>query len=117
MNSVRVDKHDLIRKVKINRDAHRQKSAEAYEGYRKEAIARMEIVLLSAKAGQPFNLNDVIIVKPQDYTSSYDAVLGMLEMSKDADVVLEHQDYMRYVQDEWEWKHSWTASTGAYGKK
>ncbi len=102
MKNVTVDKADLLKKVCANRDGHRDQFLRALEGYRKAVIRVLEEHIALARSRGPINVR-VELPEPQDHSSDYDRVIGMLEMSTDNEIELSEADFERYVRDEWEW--------------
>ena len=105
MNTVTVNKNDLKKILKKNRDGHRTKFEEALEGYRKVAIKLLDKNLGLAKKGRPFNLQNLYsITEPQDFTEEYDTVIEMLDMEISEEITLSKHEFENYVRDDWGWK-------------
>ncbi len=115
MNAIKVKTSDLLTKIKINREAHRQIFLEASEGYRKAAIAELDSMLADAKEGKKIR-RVLTLVQPMDQTKDYDRAIGMLEMSVDDVVELGEMDFRCYVLDEWQWKDQFRSSNVGYSK-
>lgn len=113
MQSVKVDKVELLNILKANRSTHFVAFQKAFEGYRQECIRILEKNLESLRT----NKNVVVHFyeqAPQDQTKNYDIVIKMLEMSVDSEVELSIQEFQNYVNDEWNWKQAWTTSNSKY---
>lgn len=113
MNAIKVQKAELLEKLKGNRAAHSAQFDQASAGYRAKVIEALESRLKDARAGKLpqliFNLP-----MPVDQTKAYDRVIGMLELSVEDIIELEEHDYQQYVLDEWSWSHATTASNTFY---
>lgn len=113
MRTITVNKDKLLKILKTNRANHRDVYEEAFEGYRQECIRILEQNLSNLRSGKK------VIVQfyeqaPQDHTDDYDRVIRMLEMEISDTVELDQQQFVNYVDDEWNWKQSWTVSNAKY---
>ncbi len=113
MNTIKVNKQELLAILKKNRDNHHAVFEEAFEGYRKESIRIHEENLKTLKG------NKRVIVAfyetaPQDHTADYNVVIRMLEMDVGNTVDLNQQQFTNYVDDNWNWKQQWTISNSKY---
>jgi len=116
MENVKVKKEELLDRLTANRSKHRAIFEDALEGYRKAVIKALDASLEDARAGRKIN-QYLGLVEPQDHTAEYDAVLDMVEMSVDSEIVLTYQDFRAYVRDEWGWKQQFIGSTAMYNSK
>ena len=110
---IRVRKHELLDKLKVNREAHRDVFLKAQEGYRKKAIEELEEALVRARTDNAAQVR-VFLPWPEDHTKDYDHIIAMVEMSIDDLFELNQNDFARYVLDDWEWKAQFTQSVMAY---
>lgn len=113
METVKLEKKELLVVLKQNRTDHRKIFEEALEGFRVKAIEYLEKRLEAAKAGQKFGLQ-FDLIQPEDHTKDYDRIIRMLEMSTDAVVEMTQHEFSMYVQDEWLWQRNWLHSNSAY---
>lgn len=113
MNTVKVRRDELMKRVEENRGRHRAAVEEAVTNYRKQAIVELDAMLAEAKAGRKIR-RAVTLVEPQDHTADYDRVLDMLKMSTDEVIELDSHDFAQYVRDEWEWFGQFAHSNRAY---
>jgi hypothetical protein len=113
LDTVRVNKAQLIEAVRANREGHRHAFLLAQHGWHKIVVAELEQRMADARAGRKIN-GYFQYPEPQDHTKDYDRVLRMLELSLDNELELTQQDFAKYVMDDWEWKALWTQSTAAY---
>lgn len=112
MKTVRVDKIELLRKVRENREKHIVEAKVARDDYQEAAVAKLQAMLDEAQSGKIVSHFDV--PEPRDHTDSYDRVIAMLEMSEDQTVDLSHQEFDRYVRDKWEWKRDFDVVNASY---
>lgn len=109
----RVDKSDLLEKVKENRAQHRAIFEEAIEGYRKEGVRLLEEHIARIKNGRLERVY-VQLPQPEDHTSDYDRIITMLEMSEETSIELDEGDFATFVMDDWGWKNQFLASNSSY---
>lgn len=113
MQSVLVNKDELLTKIKVNRDGHRAIFEEALEGYHLRVIELLE----EAKQRALDNKRERITISipyPEDHTDEYDTIISMLEMSLDEEIDLEAYDFQCYVLDKWVWKKQFLTSNSMY---
>ena len=115
MQTVKINKAELLTVVKANREQHRKIFDEAITGYRECAIKELDAMLAEAKTGKRIR-RSVSLVEPVDQTREYDKAIRMLEMSVEDVIELEDHEFSNYVLDDWGWKKSFLASNRAYSK-
>ena len=113
MREVRINKSELEKRVRANRDAHRGVFERAIEGYRKAAVRFFERQIDLARDGEQFQRAFMEPI-PEDHTEDYDAVIDMLDMSEDDTVTLTAGEFRQYVRDDWGWKRDFIATSQAY---
>ena len=75
MNTVKVKKEEVLKKLKKNRDRHANMVRKSTEGYRQEVKKVLSEMLTKIDAGQDFNRNDLLnLTPPVDKTEEYDEV-------------------------------------------
>lgn len=102
MDTVRVNKADLLAKVKTNRDAHRALFLKAQEGFRQRAVEELDEMLKLARDGNEIR-QYVGLTPPEDHTVEYDRAIDMLEMSQDDVVSIDQVAFAQLVRNEWAW--------------
>jgi hypothetical protein len=126
MKEVRVNKNDLLKIVKENREKHIKEYKEAVEGYKEAALdqiekgmARLRAQVEGLKKGQMIALAHITfdLQVPCNYQDDYDQIIQMLEMSVDESIVLSKQEHLQYVMDKWQWKGSFENTTMFYNNK
>ena len=113
MNSVNVEKTELLGILRVNRDGHRAKFEAAQEIYRKRVIEWFEGELERARSGAKIRRH-IELPEPIDYTPSYNEVIQMLEMSVNDEIKISQREFRRYVLDHWEWAEDFAAKTMSY---
>jgi hypothetical protein len=113
MDTIVVEKSDLIERLKQNRDEHRAIFERAQSVYREKVIEELDRALDDAKNGRKI-LRFLNLPEPEDHTREFDTAIQMLEWDTSGTVELTRRDFARYVQNEWEWRASFSANTESY---
>ena len=115
MREARVNKAKLLEILKKNRDEHRDLFLEAQKNFRVVAIAMLDAQLKAARDGKPFELTRLTtLLAPQDHTADYERSIQMLEMSVNAEIMIDEREFQHYVQDVWNWSREWAVSNLSY---
>jgi len=112
---VKVNKADVLVKLKANRSTHRAIFEEAVEGYRKEVTRQLKKHIKEMKSGKP-KRTYISIPYPEDHTKDYDNAIEMLEMSVEDIVELDSEAFMAFYKDDWGWKNQFLASNSGYSR-
>lgn len=113
MDSVVVNKAELLSKVEENRKTHRTIFEEALEGYRTQILDVLEKHIDRIRTNKPERVS-IAIPFPEDHTSDYDTVIAMLKMSVDDTIELSQYDFSSYVLDKWAWKQQFLTNNSYY---
>lgn len=113
MDTVKVNKSELLQIVIRNRESHRAEFEKALEGYRKTVIEALEANLRTLRDGKAIRII-ITDAPPEDHTRDYDRVISMLSMSVSTDIEISAEAYAQVVLDEWGWKHHWSVSNTKY---
>lgn len=113
MDTVKVEKAQLLATIKANRDTHRQTFEEALAGWRDRVVVELDKAVADAKAGRRYQTT-FDLPQPRDFTSHYDEIIGMLELHVDSTVELNQYEYRQYVNDDWGWKQDFLATNSQY---
>lgn len=121
MDSIKVDKQELLDTLKANREIHIKDFLEAQAKYRREAIDEIAEMLKEAKKanlgkGHKIRRN-ITAVEPQSFEASYNTAIKMLEMSIDETIELSQQEFQQYVEDNWSWRGVFASTTMSYKSK
>jgi hypothetical protein len=115
MKKVNVKKTDLLDILVKNRTEHRDIFLKAMEKFRELYAKELTKQLKAAQSGGPLNVRRFYaLVEPKDYTSEYDRVIKMLEMSVDDSVEIGADEFQNFVQDIWSWSREWAISNSGY---
>ncbi len=115
LNTVLVDKDQLVVTVRENRAEHRARFDEAMVGYKVKAIELLGEHIERIKANAPEAVS-VHLPMPSDHSAEYDRVIQMLIWSQDDQLELSALEFSEYVMDEWGWKAEFTASNALYSQ-
>lgn len=116
MESIKVDKKQLLDVLKKNRREHHEIFLEAQDGYRRAIVMELDAMLQDARNGKKIR-RSVTLVEPVDQTRDYDRVIRMMEMSIETAINLSEHEFQSYVLDDWNWKKQFNASNFAYSAK
>lgn len=115
MFEIRVNKAELLATLRANLRKHRTEYNEAVEQYIPTVVNtlrdRANSIEESGEVNLVFNLP-----KPHSYEQEYKDAIEMLKWSEDDFIILDHQQFKQYIQDEWAWKNTFTATTQMYGR-
>jgi protein-tyrosine-phosphatase len=98
--TIRVNKNDLIAKIKENKENHIKEYKEAVVAYKEEALKQLAKLTEDANNGK-MNLKLDLIV-PIDSTENYDKIIEMFDWEVDDIVELDQSEFREYIQDETE---------------
>lgn len=114
MQTITVEKNDLLHTLRENRKRHKAQYEQARDGYRQKVGDELAKRLEQVRAGKPIDLA-FRLPEPRDHTADYDRAILMLEWDTDTEVSLDHQEFQTYVQDDWTWKRDFAATNSTYG--
>jgi hypothetical protein len=112
---VTVEKEEMLGALKDNRANHARIVEESRVGYIEEAKKVIEEKLEDLKAGKATSLQ-FALTPPQDYTSTYDTAIKMLEMHTGDGIELTAGEVRNLVMDEWDWMENFLLSNSAYSR-
>lgn len=116
MHSVKIKRDELLSIVRENKEKHIKEFNEAVEDFKRAVVKITEENLMLANTGDLAEIAKIksMPVRPVSYESSYTRAIRMLELSVDAEIELALHDFDQLVQDEWQWKASFTTSNSTY---
>jgi coenzyme F420-reducing hydrogenase alpha subunit len=101
-----------------NRDKHQKDHEKALKNFFKQAQeALKEQLELAKKSDKKLNLAlnyKYELHLPDSHVDDYDRVIKMIGSSSSETVLLNEQDYTKYIEDDWDWKKTWTAKNSKY---
>jgi hypothetical protein len=113
MSAVTVNKLELLNKLMSNRETHKKMYDEAYIGFRKELVKKLERMTADAVEGKPY-MKYVGLDAPEDHTKEYDRIISMLQMSVNETIIVTEVEFNQFVLDEWNWKGQFAATNALY---
>lgn len=116
MNSVKIDRKQLLSIVSENQKKHVAEYLEAVEDYKAAALKLSQQNLKLAKSGDLAKLAQIksLPQKPASYEDNYTRALRMLELSVEDVIEVEEHIFNQLVLDEWGWKQQFTAMAATY---
>jgi fibronectin type 3 domain-containing protein len=116
MNSVKINKLELLTIVRENKAKHITEFSEAVEDYKALAVKIAKHNLELANTGDLDRIKDMKSVPsaPTSYETDYVRAIRMLELSVDDVIELEDIIFNQLVLDEWAWKRSFATSNSIY---
>lgn len=106
LDSVRVDKGELLATIKKNREDHHMLITDLQVKYREMAIIELQKRLDSLRRNNKVDLNFPNLPVPVSHLDEYDSAIRKLEMCVDSTVTLTNQQFETLVQDKWHWLHT-----------
>lgn len=113
MNTITVNKAELLATLENNLSQHEEEYAQALVKYREKLIEELDGKLADAKAGKKVD-HMLRLPIPQSYAESFQTAIEMLQWSVDDEVELDQRDFQRFVQNQWEWAQQYAASNAVY---
>lgn len=104
---------DVLATLRNNRAIHADLVKEAREGYIEKAKKELEHKLGQLREGK-YVAVAVALKLPEDHTSDYDTVIGMLECHREENIKLSAYEYRTLMENKWGWISSWKASNSSY---
>lgn len=116
MRSVKINKDELLKIVRENKEKHVAEFKESVEDYTKAALKIAEENLVLAQSGDLEKIAKIrsLPQKPSSYEESYTRAIRMLELSVEDVIELEEHIFNQLVLDEWTWKQSFVATGSLY---
>ena len=115
MNSVKMNRKELLKIVKENAKKHVADYNESVEDYKVAVLKVAQENLKKAKTG------DLALFKframpqaPASYEDNYNRAIRMLELSVEDIIDVEEHIFNQLVLDEWGWKQNFIAQSSLY---
>lgn len=116
MQTVTVDKAELVDILNKNMVIHEADFELAWKGYQKKAVERAQIAVSNAAnavKGSVINLN-ISLSAPINHKEDYMRAIEMCAWEKADEVKLMESEFRQLVQDQWSWKENFTTSNMMY---
>ncbi len=104
MNSVKINKKELLQIVRNNREESAKEYSEANQEYERLMIENLGEAINEIKTNGRIKDADIYLVPPIDSSSCYDKIIKMLEISVDDVIELTHEQFSEYVLDNLPWR-------------
>jgi HPt (histidine-containing phosphotransfer) domain-containing protein len=118
IGDIEVNKVTLIEKLRENRNKHSLEYQEAMVNFKqrvRDRLAQLHHAVASDNVPdrEPSHwVRD--LPRPEQYLGDYDRAIAMLLLDVGSTITLSEQAYAQFVDDEWEWKHSFAANATFY---
>lgn len=114
MDTVTVDKADLLAKVEENRAKHIEENVLAMVKWRELLAERLVLEWYHATQHDDVDLNFSKLPKPMAFTEDYDTAIAMLRWEQGEQVELDEHTFKNLVLNQWSWGGKFAASNTAY---
>ena len=115
MNSIKMQRHELLNIVRENKQKHIVAFTESVEDYK---VAVLKIASANLKMAKTADLSKFDFKKfpstPVSYEDNYTRAERMLELSVEDVIEIEEHIFNQLVLDEWGWKQSFVATGALY---
>lgn len=116
MNSVKMNREQLLEIVRENKEKHITAYIESVEDYKTAVLKIAKTNLKLAKTG---DLTQIAQLKkfpshPISYEDNYTKAIRMLELSVEAVIDVEEHIFNQLVLDEWGWKQQFVTASALY---
>lgn len=123
---------DIIRENRSNHEKEYRKACEVYWDDTRNDITSIQKKINELLAQKATTISDLVSLNskvysiskeimniriPEQHLDDYDRVIRMLELSVDEDISLNENQFENYVQDKWDWSHSFLSNTLSYSSK
>jgi hypothetical protein len=115
LDVVRVEKAELLKKLRENRETHIAEFNKATDAFEEAVIIDLKDYLKRAKKGDI--VNSIVFNRPTSHEEEYTTVIEMLEFGIDDYVDLSQWEFKTYVQDQWNWKEDFNTTNSFYMDK
>ena len=116
MQSVKMNRQELLEIVKKNATKHVQDYDESVKDYMLAVVKLAKNNLKLANSGDMDQIRKIknLPQQPANYAENYTRAIRMLELSVDAVIEVEEHIFNQLVLDEWGWKQAFVAQSALY---
>jgi len=115
MKEIKVRKQELLEKIKYNREEHIKEYNLAHTEWVNTTINFYQEQINSLNSTRK-QLNKIPGYEPVSHEKDYDRAIAMLEMCVEEEILLQAQEFNRYVLDEWDWTQTFKTVAATYMK-
>ncbi len=120
--TVKVARKELLKVLQQNREQHIKDYDAACNGYRVQAVQKIEAAMAelkqqlnSVKADKRTSIGaQIYLPTPVSHERSYNQIIKMMEMSVEDIVELTAGQFACFVMDNWDWRQEWETSNAPY---
>lgn len=115
MDTIHVNKQDLISKLRANREKHKKDFEESRKTWRKKCTKALKKAAKKAEEKgeiEQYPLAD--LPKPTSYLESYDDAIARVEADIRKELELDDREFAAWMQDKWNWRGQFVAQTSLY---
>ena len=121
----RINKKDLLEEIQANSLKHSKEFSDAFQGWR-VAIAKAAAEYIEDFGTRLTNFEEKeeptfsviypnqLPTPPTNHTSDYQRIIRRFEMSLDETIFLSHDDFDKFVLDQWDWSRDHATSQALY---
>lgn len=110
---LRFKRHEILEKLKANREIHDKVVREAQIGFRGRWLKMLGDELAKTEAGEQVSAYLHLSV-PVSHLDDFDRAIEMFEMTTDDEIVLDERSFQAYVRNKWDWQRDFLVSNSAY---
>lgn len=116
MDSVKMNRKELLKIVKENQKKHVEDYNEAVADYKAGVVKLAKLNLKLANSGELEEIRKIKNVPqaPTSYEDNYSRAIRMLELSVEDVIDVEEHIFNQLVLDEWGWKQAFTTMSATY---
>lgn len=126
IDKVKVDRQELLAKLKANLTTHKELYLEAVRGYEDAKVALLRELQGAVNKAVSNNTEDhrrgvhvayekfSNLQRPQDHSESYELAIEIMVWEKKDHVELSINDFQCYIRDKWNWKVNFANSVKNY---
>lgn len=116
MNAIKMNRLELLKIVKENKEKHSAEYSESVADYK---VAVLKLAKENLRLAKSEDLNEFAKMRnnpamPVSYEDNYRRAERMLELSVDEIIEVEEDVFNQLVLDEWHWKHAFAAASTMY---
>lgn len=115
--NVKVDRLDLLSKLRANLEVHRAEYNEALDEFYNRLLEDLKLAtkkVKNVKSVQELKDFTFNVTFPQNHEQDYLDVIEMLEMSVDTEIQLDAVSFKAFVKNEWPWQDAFRMTKVLY---
>lgn len=110
------DLQKVLNKLKENMEIHKKEFKELLEKNTAHVHKEIRELATQTEAYPDISkLKQAVQGKPVDHTVDYERLIAILSMTNQSEVTLTTSEFDRYMNDNWEWKETFTLQKTMYG--